>query len=223
MRCEDIGQRVDDSHDVFLSQVAAPVFGPSRLELGRILRVAIEALPPEGHQESLPFIVHHVVAQVSPCVVAPTLQAVAVSVGQVHVPHHQLEARILAVAPLVELDAEAISVHIMAQFHRQLVIDEGHHVNIVTVVAACQRILHQVHAVVDVVTLTLFHVLIVGELVLEQDMAVGVRCTVVADGVVLGNIGHVIVVVHLHHVVAGEGVALVSGLPEVESVSAFGR
>ena len=106
---------------------------------------------------------------------------VGVAISDIEVPNCHLEAWVFAVTPFVEFAAQAVAVNIMAQLHRNLVVDERHHVNKLFVIACGKRFLHHVDAVDDVVPLSSRHFLIVRRLELEQDVLVFVRDTVCID------------------------------------------
>ena len=154
-----------------------------------------------------------------------------VAESQIQVPQDHLEARVNAVAALVELGAQAVSVHVVGQLVDQLVIHERLHVDILAValdrvfeIGRRKGVLHLVNSIVDVLDLGRGQVLIVGRLVLEKDVAVGIdRGSRGADGMILGDVYRLIFSAHLHNIAACEGIALLAGVVQVEAVFAFGN
>ena len=170
-----------------------------------------------------------IVVAVYPRVGAPALVVVGVAIGQVHVPHHHLEARVLAVTTLEELAAQAVSVHVVAQFHGQLVVDKILHIQVLVIDGSLareigpQRLFHLVDAARDVCHLLRCQFLVVGRLVLEVDIIAIVSYAGVAHGMVFGYIGHLAVgAVHLHDVATGDGVTTQARVRQIQARLALG-
>ena len=188
---QDVGQRVHRGHDALVAQVSLTVLRPALLEGGGVGRVAVQPVPPEGHQVNVFLLVQHVVVLIDPGVGAPALPDLAVPEGQVHVPQHHLEARIHTVAALVEFAAQAVAVHVVAQLGNQLIGDERLHVDVAAVARVgveiswrCQHAFHLVDAVVDVFHLFGLQIVIAGKLVLDEDAVARQRLAVGCDGVI---------------------------------------
>ena len=220
---DDGGQRVQRRHQAVGTQVALAILRPAHLDLCRIGRVVVEYIPPERDQIHFLFLIHDVIVAVHPGVSAPTLAIVNVAIGPVGVPDDHLEMWVNAVTSLVKLTAQPVGIHIVAQLHHQLVVDKGHHVDVLAIVASGKSGLHRVDSLVDVSDLLLAQVLVVGLLVLEQDVAVGIGLAIPVHRVELGPVCHVVVAVHLHQVVAGDCISLVAGAAQVQAMLALGN
>ncbi len=225
---EHVGQRVNNRHHVVFPEVAAAILSPTVLQGSGVFRIGVKFIPPEGNQLGIVGTVHDVIVLVHPGIGAPALVIVGIAVGEIHVPHHHLEARVLAVAALEELTAQAVAVHVVGQFLGNLVVDKVLHIQVLPVIGgACGPVipqggLHLVDATRDVRHLFLSQVLIIGRLVLEVNILVHVTSSCGAHGMILGRVNFLIIdAVHLHDVPASEFVTLHARVRQIDAVLAL--
>ena len=98
---------------MLLGQAGVAVLRPACLELLHIGLVAIESVPPEGHQQVLVLGEQQVIALVNPGIGSPTVTYLAVTISDIHVPHRHFKSAVTTVTTLVEFAALAIAVDVV--------------------------------------------------------------------------------------------------------------
>ena len=225
-----VSQRVDGRPQAIITQVGLAHLGPASPALQHIIVVRNQPLPPEGDHRVARGMEIGIHAR-HPIAGKITLVVATVTEGKVEVPDDHLETRVNTVPVFIELGTQPIGIHIVAKLADDLIVHERLHVDILAVtllgileVVGGKRILHSVNRSVDVVDLIPSHVLIVRRLVLEEDIAILIGNRAVGiGGMMLGDVGHLVIGSHLHEVAARQLVARFARVAQIEAVNPLGH